>query len=239
LERRLHRFYIYLYADAPFLDAAPIEEMFLSEFYGYCLRADPIFAQSIAVMAARTGKHILLRPAHHQWREFDRLVVAELRLNTSEPLLDYSNYLLCCVKAISHDQLTETNRFSQREMARARLYQIGMILAHVLGNICLSSPMGLPTIERYLMTYKAGADFYFTPSKVEPPTPEDVGAYDALKGYLTTLYTKVCGYAGPKRLVRVKPFHGHGELELVVPVALHEQFTDQIRSSYKTFWNGY
>lgn len=238
LNRILGRFYVYIYADQVVRDAAPLEECFLDEFRTQCAAHDPRFATSIAVMAARTGKHVLLRPPGHLWGPTNRLIVTEFRHSDLRPLRDYAHYLLGCVPGILESRLVEMERLQLRSMARARIFQIFLILHRALAQTCLGLPELEPQLRSYLIAHRSTPRFYFEPKAPDPPSRSELEALRAIQGLLVEIDAQVraLNYKSVSVGINVTAFHGDVSLTYSVPKEHYDCFCRTIEDAYNAFW---
>ena len=215
LNRRLTRFYIYIFSDKQSVDASQIEQVFLRELLRICEKLDPPFAASVAITAARSGAHNLRRPRTHQWDNDDRLIVAEYRSGSVDPLADYASYLLACIDAINAGTIPEAERFSVRRMARTRLFQIGLILERGLARPSVGVDLFLDETRRYMFSHRSHPAFYFDPEIIERPTADELRVGEELFVQLKTL-SKLVKASDDIIDLRVKAFHGDNILSFSI-----------------------
>lgn len=234
----LRRFYFYIYSSTPNADPVLVEELFLARFRELCSQQDPSFANSIAVMAARTGRHELLRHRGYTWDRTDRLIVAEFRHSQLEPLRDYAHYLLGCVPGILQSLLVEMQRFELRSMARTRIFQIFLILHHVLGQTCLGLPRLDAVLEHRLRSHRSVPKFYYEPESLDPPTASELETLREVLHLLRGIDTALKFAEDEKRVeFDVTAFHGAVLLRYNLPEKIYAQFCSTLSEAYLAFWS--
>lgn len=241
--RRLRRFYCYFgIRQEEAVDTAELEGRFLWGLLNRLFVVDPPMAQQVVVLAARSGRHWLLRASDYTSTPNDILIVAEVRrLCNGDLLEDYAKYLACSVTGVALGSLPEVERLPRRRMARTRIFQLYLLWEAMFWRVfpCTATPS--KDRRTVMMLHRSSLQFYYDAHLKEPPDPEEVDAIEFVmqQAPLLRLAIEDAGKAANDlHEIGCRAYHGDVDLTLCIGCGYWQEVALRVRESYLHFGAG-
>lgn len=238
LRLELRRFYCYLGSpEHPLINIPVIEETFLQILFSKLQETFPALAEQIIVLAARPGKHILLRKSPYICQLLDGLIVVEHR-NTENLLQDYADYLICCLNGLATGTIPEWSRIKSDPMARVRMFQIFIILENLFGHYLGNPPQEWDVHLPSYRNARSSLQFYFDGRIQIEATDAETMAIDFIEirsKQLLDAVSKLGSHTDDICNIRSKSYHGEGYLSISLSKQIYQSVSTRIIEDYTSF----
>lgn len=151
-------------------------------------------------------------------------------------IVDYAQYLLCCLFEIENETLQEFQKFHDNINVRNRCYQLYLIIEYA------SQYLKIPFTddEKYVFSSlhtlnKSKIKHYYTSIKHINSSDKEKDFYNVITNRLHKIYQQVIRNIDETIHIKIKSYNSDNVLEHNVPLTYYNHFVNYIKSTYTNF----
>lgn len=233
LYKNLNRFYCYISSPEIKNRSLETEKKFANELLSEIELSDNNFYKRISVIVYehdKKGVDII-----KDFSDNSILINIEQRI-CDNLIIDYAQYLSCCLFEIENDTLQEFHRFHDNLNVRNRCYQLYLIIE------CATHYLNIPFSEDEKFVFfslhtlnKSKIKHYYTSTKHIDSTNNEKKFYNIIKSRLHKIYQKVVSNNENTKTITIKAYNSDNFIQCDIPLIYYNHFVDFIVKTYNEF----
>lgn len=233
LYKNLNRFYCYISSPQVKNHSIEIEKEFINELLNQIKLNDNDFYQRVSIVVYEHDKISvdLIKEVSNN----SVLINVEQRI-CDDVLIDYAQYLSCCLFEIENNTLQEFQRFHENLNVRNRCYQLYLIIEYATQylNIPFSENEKYVFLSLHTLN-KSKINHYYTSKKYIDSSEKEKDFYNIIVNRLHKIYMNVISNDVEIKTVKTKAYNNDNFLEHNIPLEYYNHFIDYIKLTYSNF----
>lgn len=233
LYKNLNRFYCYICSPQIKNNYLEIEKDFANKLLNEIKSNDEDFYKRISVIVYEHDK--IGVDLIKDFSDDSILINIEQRI-CDNLLVDYAQYLSCCLFEIENNTLQEFHRFHENLNVRNRCYQLYLIIEY--GTQYLNIPFSEEEKYVFLSLHtlnKSKIKHYYTSKKHIDSTDQEKSFYNIIKSRLHKIYTNIISDDIQTKSIKMKAYNSDNWIEHNIPLTYYNNFVDFIITTYNDF----
>lgn len=233
LYKNLNRFYCYISSSELPTHSLELEKKFVDELLNQLKMKDFDFYKRISVIVYEHDK--ICVDMLKEFSENSILINIEQRI-CDNLLIDYAQYLSCCLFEIENNTSQEFNRFNENLNVRNRCYQLYLIIEYATQYLNIQFSDEERNVFSSLHTLnKSKISHYYTSKKHIVSTDKEKEVYNIIKNRLHKIYLEVVSDKKKSKHIKIKSYNSDNIIEQNVPLSYYNHFVDYISVTYSEF----